>query len=94
MPLVEQETHFLHNEADLIIVSQSRTIDPPFPNVTPTMMVVVALLSIVVVFKVVPQLLARVVIALVVGVAALCTLTPNALSDLANIRDSKRAIGV
>jgi hypothetical protein len=58
------------------------------------MMVVVTLLSIVVVFKVVPQLLARVVIALVVGVAALCTLTPNALSDLANIRDSKRAIGV
>ncbi len=58
------------------------------------MMVVVALLSIVVVFKVVPQLLARVVIALVVGIAALCTLTPNALSDLANIRDSNRAIGV
>jgi len=58
------------------------------------MMVVVVLLSIVVVFKVVPQLLARVVIALVVGVAALCTLTPNALSDFANIRDSKRAIGV
>lgn len=75
-------------------VSRSRTIDPPFPNATPTMMVVVALLSIVVVFKVVPQLLARVVIALVIGVAALCTLSPNALSDLANIRESKRVIGV
>lgn len=75
-------------------VSHKGTIDSPFPNATPTMMVVVALLSIVVVFKVVPRLLARVVIALVVGVAALCTLTPNALSDLANIRDSKRVIGV
>jgi len=58
------------------------------------MMVVVALLSIIVVFKVVPQLLARVVISMVVGVAAICTLKPNALSDFANIRDSKRAIGV
>jgi len=93
-PLVRQETDFLDNKADLMTVSQIRTIDPPFPNATPTIMVVVALLSIVVVFKVVPQFLARLVIALVVGVAALCTLTPNALSDLANIRNSKRVIGV
>ena len=93
-PLVEQETDFLRNVADLMTVIRPQTKERPFPNATPTIMVVVALVTAIVVFKVVPQLLARLVISLVVGVAGLCTLAPKVLSDVAAIRDSKQVIGV
>ena len=92
-PLVEQETD-LHNVADLMTVSRSQVKNTPFPNPTPIILVVVALVSTIVVFKVVPQLLARLVISMVVGAAGLCTLAPHVFSDRARMRESKQTIAV
>lgn len=54
---------------------------------TPIVVVAFALLSTVVVFKVVPQILGRLVVSAMVGVAALCTLSPEMMRDLKGFRE-------
>ena len=66
---------------------------PLYPQDIPTMVVVVTLVSTIVVFRVVPSLLARLVISAVVGLASLFTLVPHVLTDVKKIRESKRIIG-
>ena len=44
------------------------------------------------VFKVVPQILGRLVVSALVGVASLCTLSPEVMTNLTSVRDWGRAI--
>lgn len=93
-PLVEQETDFLHNESDLLTISRNNTQAPKNPDTTPMVMVAVVLVSTIVVFKVVPQLLARLVISAVVGVGGLCTLAPKIMEDVTMVKEWKWAAGM
>ena len=93
-PLVEQETDFLHNESDLMTISRNSTHAPKTPDTAPMVMVAVILVSTIVVFKVVPQLLARLVISAVVGVGGLCTLAPKIMDDVTMVKEWKRAVGM
>lgn len=93
-PLVEQETDFLHNEADLTTVSRPNAQIMRQPDTTPIIIVAVLLVSTIIVFKVVPQLLARLVISAVVGVGGFCTLAPKILEDMTRVKDCKRAVGL
>ena len=98
---MEQEAAFLQHAADLITVAPE-----PKPSTSlmqyrprgeleaPVIMVAFTLVSTIIVFKVVPQILARLVISAVVGVASLCTLSPSVLSDLKSIRDWGRCISM
>ena len=65
---------------------------PLYPQDIPMMVVVVTLVSTIVVFRVVPSLLARLVISAVVGVASLCTLAPRVLTNIKELRKSTRMI--
>ncbi|MCJ1465844.1 hypothetical protein MMC07_004463 [Pseudocyphellaria aurata] len=100
-PIVEQEAAFLQNEADLITVapekSNSSTLMQSHSHgqlEAPVIMVAFTLVSTIIVFKVVPQILARLVISAVVGVAWLCTLSPSILSDPKSIRTRGRGISI
>lgn len=66
---------------------------PLYPQDIPMMVVVVTLVSTIVVFRVVPSLLARLVISAVAGLASLFILAPHVLTDVKKIRESKRMIG-
>lgn len=92
-PLLQEETEFLHNGADLMTLLQPKFQKPLYPQDIPTMVVVVTLVSTIVVFRVVPSVLARLVISAVVGLASLFTLAPHILADVKQIRESKRMIG-
>ena len=50
------------------------------------------LLATVIVFKVVPQILARLVISAMVGIAALCTLSPDVMVNVKGVREWRTAI--
>ena len=91
---MEQETDFLHNESDLTTVSRPRYRVSRQQDSTPIIAVAVVLVSTVIIFKVVPQLLARLVISTVVGVGVLCTLAPRILDDVTKVREWKRAVGL
>lgn len=95
-PMSEQESTFIQQESDLLSIRPPAT--AKFNSrvgtalETPIVLVAFALLSTVVVFKVVPQILGRVVISAMVGVAALCVLSPDVMSDLRGVRDWGRAV--
>lgn len=91
---MEQETDFLHNESDLTTVSRPKPQNLRQPDPTPIIIVAVVLVSMIIVFKVVPQLLARLVISAVVGVGGFCTLAPRLLEDMSVVKDWKRAVGL
>ena len=93
-PLVEQETDFLLNKSDLTSVSRSNVQILKQPDATPVIVVAVILVSMIVVFKFVPQLLARLVISAVVGVVGLCTLAPRICDDMARVKEWKHAVGL
>lgn len=100
-PIAEQEAAFLQHEADLVAVSvqastTSTHMQNPHRSQLETSVIIVAftLVATIVVFKVVPRLLARIVISAIVGVAALCTLAPSALSDFKSIKDWRRGISM
>lgn len=100
-PVVEQESAFLQSEADLITVSPAKRPStslmqshPRGELEAPVIMVAFVLVSTIIVFKVVPQIMARLVISAVVGVASLCTLSPSVLSDLKSIRNWGRGISI
>ncbi|KAL8788399.1 MAG: hypothetical protein Q9195_007317 [Heterodermia aff. obscurata] len=93
-PLVEQETDFLLNKSDLTSVSRSNIQMLRQPDATPVIVVAVVLVSMIVVFKVVPQILARLVISAVVGLGGLCTLAPSMWDDVTRIKEWKYAVGL
>lgn len=84
----------MHNESDLTTVSRPNPQNSRQPEPTPIIMVAVVLVSTIIVFKVVPQLLARLVISAVVGVGGFCTLAPRLLEDVSIVKDWKRAVGL
>jgi hypothetical protein len=98
-PIVEQESAFLDHESDLVAVSARGNVlsaDHRSGNhaelETPLVIVAFTLVSTIIVFKVVPRFLARIVISAIVGVAALCLLSPVVLSDWESIKHWKRTI--
>lgn len=100
-PIVEHEAAFLHNEADLIAVTMQNRVSSSstYPSSrneleSPIIIVAATLVSTIIVFKVVPQILARLVISALVGIASLCTLSPSVLSNPSSIRDWGRGISM
>lgn len=100
--MVEQEAAFLQTDADLVVVTPHNG-NSPLPYMRPnprseleTHVIIVAftLVSTIIVFKVVPRILARLVISTIVGVASLCTLSPSVLSDPKSIRHWGRGIAM
>lgn len=99
-PVVEQEAAFLQQGCDLIAVTP-QCVNLTKPNTsfrtgsaleTPVIVVAFGLLSTIIVFKVVPQILARLVISAMVGIAALCTLSPEVMTNVMCVRDWTKAI--
>lgn len=95
-PVAEQEASFLQKDSDLLTVSpQAAPKTNPRAGTaleTPIVLVAFALLSTIVVFKVVPQILGRLVISAMVGVASLCTLSPEVMTNLTCVKDWGKAI--
>ena len=99
-PVVEQEAAFLRKENDLVSVTPL-ALSPATAKInfrsgsaleTPVIVVAFGLLSTIIVFKVVPQILARLVISAMVGIAALCTLSPEVMTNVNCVRDWAKAI--
>ena len=93
-PLVDQETDFLLNKSDLASVSRSNAHMLRQPDTTPVIVVAVVLVSMIVVFKVVPELLTRLVISAVVGVGSLCAWAPKIWDDVTMIKEWKHTVGL
>ena len=103
-PIAEQEARFLDKEADLLCVTPQQQV--PKTNSTPatgakekelqTPIVVVAfaLVSTIIVFKVVPRILGRLLISAMVGFAALAILYPGALTSMQSVRDLGKGIAM
>lgn len=84
----------MHNESDLTTVSRPKPQNLRQPDPTPIIIIAVVVVSTIIVFKVVPELLARLVISAVVGVGGFCTLAPRILEDMSVVQDWKRAVGL
>lgn len=88
-PMVESESAFLNKGSDLLSVSSPSASRSDFRSgtalETPVIVVAFGLLSTIIVFKVVPQILARLVISVMVGVASLCTLSPEVMNKPGNM---------
>ena len=84
----------MHNESDLTTVSRPKPQNLRQPDPTPIIIIAVVVVSTIIVFKVVPELLARLVISAVVGVGGFCTLAPRLLEDMSVVKDWKRAVGL
>lgn len=93
-PLVQHDGISPRHEADLMTIARPEVEEQAYSHATPLMVTVVVLVSTIVVFRVVPSLLARLVISGVVGVASACTLAPDMLASVNNVRQSKRTIGM
>lgn len=91
---MERETDFLLNKSDLASVSRSHVQMLRQPDATPVIAVAVVFVSMIVVFKVVPQLLARLVISAVVGVGGFCTLAPQIWDDVTRVKEWKHTVGL
>lgn len=94
-PVVESESAFLNKDSDLLCVS------PPAPSSdfrsgtpleTPVIVVALGLLSTIIVFKLVPEIMARLVISAMFGVACLCTLSPEVMAKPGSVLDWRKAI--
>lgn len=87
--MVESESAFLNKGSDLLSVSSPSVSRSDFRSgtalETPVIVVAFGLLSTIIVFKVVPQILARLVISVMVGVASLCTLSPELMNKPGNM---------
>lgn len=107
-PVAEQESRFLDKEADLLSVTPdqaSTTTNPPKDPVlgamerkaleeTPVVVVAFALVSTIIVFKVVPRILGRLLLSAMVGFAALAILYPRAMTSMRSIRELGRGIAI
>ena len=98
-PIVEQDAAFLQHQADLLNLGRPK---PSRPQSTTNsnhfnsslVAITFTLASTITIFKVVPQLFARLVVSAVAGVAVLCTLDPAVASDLKSLRDWARGIAM
>ena len=95
-PMVESESAFLNKDSDLLSVSP-----PSAPRLdfrsgtaleTPVIVVAFGTISTIIVFKLVPQILARLVISAMVGMASLCTLSPEVMNKPGSMLDWRKAI--
>lgn len=95
-PIVESESAFLNKDLDLLSVSSDSAARSDFRSgtalETPVMIVTFGLLSMIIVFKLVPQILARLVISAMVGVAILYTLSPEATNKRGSVLNWRKAI--
>lgn len=95
-PIDERESAFLEKDSDLLGLSPQLSTKKGSRTgtalETPIVLVAFALLSTIVVFKVVPQILGRLVISAMVGVASLCALSPEVMTNLRCVRDWGKAI--
>lgn len=95
-PIVESETAFLNKDSDLLCVSSPSAPRSDFRSgtalETPVIVVAFGLLSTIIVFKMVPQIIARLVISAMVGVASLCTLSPEVMNKPGSVLDWGKAI--
>ncbi|KAL9593267.1 MAG: hypothetical protein Q9219_007624 [cf. Caloplaca sp. 3 TL-2023] len=93
-PICKPEASFLNDRNDLI------TIPPKRESITPTNLkyspvtVALTILTTIIVFKFVPQLLARLVMSAVIGLALMCMVSPSSLLDLQLLREKRRGVGV
>ena len=103
-PIAEQEARFLDKEADLLCVTPHQKASKK--NITsttgvkenelqtPIVVVAFALVSTIIVFKVVPRILGRLLISAMVGFAALAILYPGALTSMRSIRELGKGIAI
>ena len=95
-PMVECESAFLNKDSDLLSVSPPSASRSDFRTgtalETPVIVVAFGLLSTVIVFKLVPQIFARLVISAMVGVASLCTLSPEVINKPGSALNWRKAI--
>ena len=95
-PMVQSESAFLNQDTDLISVSPYSAIRSDLRSgtalETPVIVVAFGLLSTIIVFNFVPQILARVVISAMVGVAGLCTLSPEVMNKPGSALNWRKAI--
>ena len=107
-PIAEQESRFLDKEADLLCItpqapqptnttantSSVATNTKESELQTPMVVVAFALVSTIIVFKVVPRILGRLLISAMVGFAALAILYPGALTSIKSIRQLGKGIAM
>lgn len=100
-PIAAQEARFLDKEADLLSVtpqSASKTTTALKTQnkqlETPIIVVAFFLISSIIVFKVVPRILGRLLISVMIGLAALTILYPGALTSMCSIRELGRWIAM
>ena len=97
-PMVECESAFLSKDSDLLSVSSHSAPRSNFRSgtalETPVIVVTFGLLSTIIVFRLVPQLLARLVISAMLGVASLCTLSPEVMEKPGSVLGWKKAIAM
>lgn len=95
-PIVESESAFLNKDLDLLSVSSNPATRSDLRSgtalETPVIVVTFGLLSTMVVFTLVPQILARLVISAMVGVAILCTLSPEVMNKRGSVLNWRKAI--
>lgn len=95
----------MEKEADLLAVTAQHSPYSPTPVTranknknegleTPVVVVAFALVATIIVFKVVPRILARLLISIMVGFAALAILCPGALTSVRSIRELGRGIAM
>ena len=94
--MVESESAFLTKDSDLLSVSSRSAPRLDFRSgtalQTPIVVVVFGLLSTIIVFSLVPQILARLVISAMVGVASICTLSPEVMNKPSGVRGWGKAV--
>ena len=95
-PMVECESAFLNKDSDLLSVSPPSASKSDFRSgtalETPVIVVAFGMLSTIIVFKLVPQIFARLVISAMLGVASLCTLSPEVMNKPGSALNWRKAI--
>lgn len=93
-PIASSEIKFLDNEADLLSVG---SVGPIRKHGTAEGRVVTGgygLLVLILIFKVTPQIFARLVISAIMGLVALCALCPSVMTDLKRLREMGSVMGL
>lgn len=93
-PIASSETKFLDNKADLLSLG---SVGPLRKRGTAEGRVVTGgygLLVLILIFKVTPQIFARLVISAIMGLVALFALCPSVMTDLKRLREIGRVMGL
>ena len=93
-PIAKPEASFLNNHSDLVTITQSRQTSAPTSLKYSPVTVAVTILTTIIVFKFVPQFIARLVMSAVIGLALMCMISPGSLLDLQLLKEKKRGVGV